>query len=341
VKALLDSYLVGVIFWLNLALGGLGAAAIHGLTGGRWGAAARPGFGWLVRSFVVLLVAMLPLALAYRSVLPVTVATSLPPAQARYFAAPWLLARLALYFAIWIGLGAWLARVRGERRTAVAAGAAVLYVLTATLFAVDWLASSRPASIDTIIGFVLVGGQLTAALAFAILLLALRSTAVPRGVAADRRQDLGNLLLSAAVFYAYALVMQLLIIWSADLPREADWYIARGSTLGVTAAMGLALTHSAAIGLLCSRRVKRSRSALAATAVLVLAGHLFATYWWLAPLLDASPLRVLDVVTIAVLGYVCAFVSSPRRPARFGSSHRSFRGRAPDARGPLAHGRGP
>jgi hypothetical protein len=261
----------------------------------------------------------------------------LPAAQAHYFAGPWLLTRLALYFAIWIVLGAWLARVRGARRTPVAAAAAVLYVLTATLFAVDWLASSRPASIDTIVGFVLVGGQLTSALAFAILVLALRSPAVPRSAAADRRQDLGNLLLSAAVFYAYVLVMQLLIIWSADLPREADWYVARGGALGVSAAIGLTLTHSVAIGLLCSRRVKRSRAALLATAALVLVGHWFATYWWLAPLLDASPLRLLDFVTIAALGGICALVAAPRGPAR---RRRALRGRASGARG-LAHGGGP
>jgi hypothetical protein len=339
VKALLGSYLVGVIFWLNLALGGLGAAAIHGLTGGRWGAAARPGFSWLMRSFRVLAVAMLPLALAYREVVPAA-ASNLPAAQALYFAGPWLLARLALYFAIWIVLATSLARARAERRAAVAAGTAVLYVLTATLFAVDWLASSRPASIDTIVGFVLVAGELTAALAFAILILALRSPAVPRGAAADRRQDLGNLLLSAAAFYAYVLVMQLLIIWSANLPREIDWYVARGGALGVTAAVGLTLTHSVAIALLCSRRVKRSRRALAATAVLVLAGHLFATYWWLAPLLDASPLRVLDVVTIAALGYVCALVSPPRRTTPLGLLSRFFRGRPPRTRAPFAHGRG-
>jgi len=38
VRHLLESYFVGVIFWLNLALGALGVAAIHGLSGGRWGA---------------------------------------------------------------------------------------------------------------------------------------------------------------------------------------------------------------------------------------------------------------------------------------------------------------
>ncbi len=338
-KALLESYLVGAIFWLNLALGGLGVAAIHGLSGGRWGAAALPGVGWLMRSLRVLLVAMLPLAVAYRHVVPAATALKLSPPQAFWFAAPWLLGRLALYFAIWIVLGAWLARARGVRRTASAAVTVILYVLTATLFAVDWLASSRPNSIDTIVGFVLVAGQLTGAVAFAILILALRSARVPRSAVADRRQDLGNLLLSAVAFYGYVLVMQLLIIWSANLPREIDWYIARGGPVGATAAVGIAATHGVAIGLLCSRRVKRSREALVATAVLVLAGHLFDTYWWLAPLLAATPLRVIDVVTIAALGYVCAVVSPPRRMARRGWLRRAFRGRRPGARSSLVHGR--
>jgi hypothetical protein len=37
-------------------------------------------------------------------------------------------------------------------------------------------------------------------------------------------------------------------------------------------------------------------------AALVLLGHLCSTYWWLAPLLDASPMRLLDLPLIAALG---------------------------------------
>jgi hypothetical protein len=309
VEPLLDSYLVAAVFWLNLALGGLGVALMHSLTGGRWGAWSRPASGLLMRALVPLALAMLPLAVVYGRQLPDDGAL-LGAAQRAWFAPAWFDVRLALYFAVWIGLAIALRRPSAQRARVGALGA-VLYTLTASLFCIDWLASSRPDATGTIVGFVLVGGQLTGAFAFALVIAALRERAPSR--AADRRQDLANLLLAAVVFYGYTLVMQLLIIWSPNLPREIEWYLARGDSVGVAAMIGLVACHTLAIVLLCSRRVKRQREALLAVGGLVLAGHLFDTYWWLAPLLRASPARLLDIALIALLGL--AFWAAARRPA--------------------------
>ncbi len=307
-----DAYLVAAMFWLNFALGGLALAVMHALTGGRWGAWARPAAGLLMRSLAPLALAMLPLALGYQRLLPGR-GTELARSQRAWFAAPWFEARLALYFAIWIALALALRRVGAARRARVAALAAVLYTLTASSFCVDWLASSTPGAMGTIVGFVLVGSQLTAGFAFALVLAALRERAAP-GPAADRRQDLANLLLAAVVFYGYVLVMQLLIVWSPNLPREIEWYLARGNGVGVAALAGLVACHGVAIVLLCSRRLKRDRAAMLCVGGLVLLGHLFDTYWWLAPLLRASAARLLDLALIALLGLALSVVLRPPVP---------------------------
>ena len=39
--AFFQSYLVGVVFWVEIAFGCLGILLLHGLTGGGWGLAAR------------------------------------------------------------------------------------------------------------------------------------------------------------------------------------------------------------------------------------------------------------------------------------------------------------
>jgi hypothetical protein len=254
-----------------------------------------------------LAVAILPHALVFRAVLPL--GADLPEPQRGYFAPPWFAARLVVYFVVWIGAAALLRAPAGVRRPPAAA-AIMLYVLTSTLFGVDWLASSRPSSIDTIVGFVLIAGQLAAALAFVVVLAAPRST---QTVATARLQDLGNLLLAAAMFYAYVLVMQLLIIWSANLPDEIEWYLARGGGVGVWAAAGVAACNALAIAVLSSRRVKRERRALVYAATLVLVGHLCDTYWWLAPLLGASASRLLDLPMIAAVGAGCWAAAGWRR----------------------------
>jgi hypothetical protein len=300
IEPVLDAYLVAAVFWLNLALGGLALALTHALTGGRWGAWARPAGALLARALVPLAVVLLPLLLVYTRLLPGG-GEALEPQQRTYLAAPWFSARYALYFVVWIGLAVALARKR-RRAGGVAAAGAVLYVLTATLFCVDWLASSRPSATGTIVGLVLIGGHLTGACAVAVVLASLRTGAT---AATARRQDLANLLFAAIMFYGYTLVMQLLIIWSANLPPENEWYLARGGAVGFTALLGLVICHGLALALLLSRRVKRARGALLAIGGLVIVGHLFDTYWWLGPLLDASPARALDLAMIALLGFVC------------------------------------
>ncbi len=320
VEPLLDAYLVAAMFWLNLALGGLGITLMHALSGGRWGAWARPPAELLMRAFLPLAVAMLPLVLVYGRLLPDR-GTALGDTQRLYFAAPWFVGRLAIYFAVWIGLAALLRRQRGARRGAWAAAGAVLYTLTASLFCVDWLASSRPDATGTIVGFVLIGGQLAGAFAFALVVAALRKQA-PRA-AIDRRQDLANLLLAAVIFYAYTLLMQLLIIWSADLPREIEWYLARGNGMSVAALAGLLACHVLAIALLVSRRLKRQRRVLLVVGGLVLAGRLFDTYWWLGPLLGASAARALDLAMIALLGFAVWAAATPRGALRSAAEART------------------
>ncbi len=322
--ALADAWLVAAMFWLNLALGGLAVALMHPVTGGRWGAWARPPAALLMRALPPLAVAMLPLLLVYGRLLPERGA-DLGDTQRLYFAAPWFAARLAVYFAVWIGLAVALRRERGAHRSGWAAAGAVLYTLTASLFCVDWLASSRPDATGTIVGFVLIGGQLAGAFAFALLVTALRKQTPD--AATDRRQDLANLLLAAVIFYGYTLVMQLLIVWSADLPSEIEWYLARGNPVGMTALAGLVACHVAAIVLLASRRLKRERRALLTVGALVLAGHLFDTYWWLGPLLHWSVARVLDLAFIAVLGVVLWVAAAPRSASRAAA-----RGTAAEAR---------
>src|SRR5437762_7417889 len=56
-----QAYLVAYAFWIGLALGSLGLALIHSVTGGRWGLVTRPIFASGAATLPVLAVLFLPL----------------------------------------------------------------------------------------------------------------------------------------------------------------------------------------------------------------------------------------------------------------------------------------
>jgi hypothetical protein len=101
--------------------------------------------------------------------------------------------------------------------------------------------------------------------------------------------DLGNLLLTAVMFWAYCSFFQYLVIWSANLPEENIWYVHRSRAGWQYVALGLALFHFVVpFLLLLLRRLKRSRADLARIAGLLLVARYFDLYWLTMPAFGSS-----------------------------------------------------
>src|SRR5256885_282631 len=122
-------------------------------------------------------------------------------------------------------------------------GGLVAYGLTITFASFDWLMSLEPHWFSTIYGVLIMGGQALAGMAFSIVVVQWLSRRPPLSelIAPDHFHDLGNLLLAFVMLWAYFSFSQYLIIWSGNLPEEAEWYRHRlGSTwkfFGETQAM--------------------------------------------------------------------------------------------------------
>jgi len=280
----LPSYAFAWLFLLGLSLGAMILAALHDLTGGGWGVAARPALVAALAAFPVLAVLALPLALRPAGVLPWW--GSAPLGQAWYLNEGSFAARALVYFAIWVLL-AWLLR-RPARSAGLAAIAFPLLALTTTFSAIDWMMSLSPEWHSTAFGLLCASGQTCAALCLAIL-------AVAPGAGAnhpqlrERLHDLGNLLLALILVWAYLEYMQFLIIWIEDLPDETGWYRERISAgWAAWAAAGFLLHFALPLPLLLWRRVKRSSRALGAVAVLVLSGCAIDVYWTVVPAFRAG-----------------------------------------------------
>ncbi len=295
----LPSYLFVWLFVLGLSLGSLAWVAVHNLTGGDWGRAARPFFQAALRLFPVSALLALPLLLAPARLLPwMRTAAGAPSAgfvagQHWYLNSAFFYVRAIVYFAVWLALARLLRNEhagapkphggRGPSLQAVSAVGFVLYAITMTFAAVDWMMSLTPSWHSTVFGLLIGTGQALSALAGAIVCANALASAVDAPLR-RRFHDLGNLTLALLMVWAYLAFMQFLIIWIEDLPDEIPWYSLRSQTSWRELTWFVVVAHFALpFVFLLSRGVKRAPAMLAAVAGLVLLACLADSFWLVVP----------------------------------------------------------
>jgi hypothetical protein len=321
------SYLVAYMYWIGFPLGSLAVLMLHHLVGGRWGFVIQRVLEAAVKTFPMTAVFFLPLLAGMRWVYPWAAAGTPEPIGAKraYLNPPFFTARAAIYFAIWIAVGYALVKWSREqerggvslisRMQNLSGPGLVLYGITVSFSAIDWIMSLEPEWYSTIYGMIFIVSHAMAALALAI--IAARSLAEEPPLAEvagpDRFQDLGNLLLSLVMFWAYLSFSQFLIIWAENLTEEIPWYVRR--TAGgwrFFALMLIVFQFALPFLLLLSRAAKRRAAALALIAVLVLVMHWADILWLVAPAFHPKGfyLHWLDFAALAALGglWTAAFV---------------------------------
>ncbi|MEW5959607.1 MAG: hypothetical protein AB1801_17930 [Chloroflexota bacterium] len=324
-----QSYLLGYLFWVHVALGCVAVVMVHHLVGGAWGFGIRRFLesGAMTLPLMALLFVPLIFGLGqlYLWAQPDQVAQfELLQHKAAYLNVPFFIGRTALYFVIWIGLAYLLNRwslqqdktgepALNNRLKSLSAGGLILYVLTVSFASFDWMMSLEPKWFSSIYGVLFIAGQALVTVALAIILMSVigKSEPLAHWTSAARYNDLGNFLLAFVSFWAYIAFSQFLIIWSANLPEEIPWYISRTNGGWQWVALGLILFHfSLPFALLLSRRVKRQAQILTGIAVFVVLMRLVDLFWLVAPAFHAGQIHVhwLDVAApIGIGGIWIAF----------------------------------
>jgi hypothetical protein len=314
------AYLVAYLFWSGLSLGCLALLMLHHLVGGAWGAMIRRLLEAGTRTLPLMVVLFVPLLYGLTTLYswsqPEVVAhDGLLQHKSVYLNVPFFVQRAAVYFAIWLimmfFLNHWsrqqeqVAGAPQERRVQrrlrlLSAPGLVLYVLTVTFAAVDWIMSLEPHWYSTLYGVVILVGQILAALALAIVLITQLAEVPPVStvLTPQHLHDLGNLLLAFVMFWAYIAFSQFLIIWSGNLPEEVSWYIHR--TQGGWEWLGglvLLLHFGLPFVVLLSRTSKRRAQVLWRLAAGLLGLHLLELFWLVLPAFYPSTLAIhwLDV----------------------------------------------
>ena len=317
------SYLIGYMFWLGIALGSMALCMVHHMSGGAWGLVIRRIFEASSRTLPVLALLFIPIVLGMHDLYPWTHADhvqhdAILQHKSLYLNVPFFLVRAMLYFAAWIVLARQLNRWSLEQDTGdavattrkmrlLSSGGLVLYGLTITFASVDWVMSLNPHWFSTIFGFIFMGSQGLAALAFTIAVAVLLSRYEPMShvYRADHFHDLGKLLLAFVMLWAYFNFSQYLIIYSGNLVEEIPYYVTRTSGGWVVVALILVVFHFALpFALLLSRDLKRSGNRLIAVALWILLMRALDLFFLVAPEFNTQGFSIhwLDIVAPVGLG---------------------------------------
>jgi hypothetical protein len=342
-----SAYLTAYVFWIGIPAGSLALLMLHHLVGGRWGFMTQRVLEAAIQTLPFMALLFIPLLFGLAELYPwaraeAVAADSLLQQKSAYLNAPFFIARAAVYFAVWAGLGRLLVHWSLEQdRTAdgtltqrlqrLSGPGLLLWGLTVTFAAIDWVMSLEPKWYSTIFGMIFIVSYGLAALGFVIVVLnrIKNEAALARVISADRFHDLGNLLLALVMLWAYVNYSQFLLIWSENLAEEIPWYLHRisGGWEWVARAL-VAFLFVLPFVLLLSRNTKRSAPVLARVALLILFMQWCAALWMVAPSfypgrfhlhwMDiVAPIGIGAVWLSAFIGYLQARSLLPLHDPRF------------------------
>ncbi|MBI5623288.1 MAG: quinol:cytochrome C oxidoreductase [Elusimicrobia bacterium] len=167
----------------------------------------------------------------------------------------------------------------------------VIFGVTVTVVAFDWISSLSPEWYSDVFGVYLFAGVFLSGLsAVALTALSLKRAGRLPEVRFDHLYNLGGFLFAFVVFWSYIAFAQYMLIWYAHLPEETFWYKLRVEGPWSWAALGLAVIHFIIpFFALVTRDSKGDPRRLAWVSVLVLLSHYLDLCWLVFPSLGLSP----------------------------------------------------
>jgi hypothetical protein len=239
------SYLPAYLFWLGICLGSLVMLSLHNTVGGGWGFIIRRPLEAATRLLPLIFIFFLPVAASvamgsdslFSWVHP---QTDIAKAKAHWWLRPdRFLIGAVVYFLIWgffIYFQNKWSKDQDEgdttaynRLNVIGAAGIVFYVISITLASTDWGMSLTPQWSSTMYGFIFVVGEGLAALTFMVMLVNYLGGGQPPVEEVPQRyyRDLGNLMLTGTLLWAYTAFGQYVITYSGNTREEASWFFIR------------------------------------------------------------------------------------------------------------------
>ncbi len=210
---------------------------------------------------------------------------------------PFFLGRSAVYGAIWLAF-TW-AVLRTSRRQdedadishtrrniKLSAAFLVVFAITFWLASFDWIMSLEPGWYSTIFGIYKFAGLFSSGLA-AIIVLAIclqRMGPLDGVLSSAHLHDLGKLLFAFATFWMYIWFSQYMLVWYANIPEEAVYYVRRiqGAWMPLFI-LNMVLNWAIPFLALLPAGTKKNPGILLKVSVIVLLGHWLDLYLMILP----------------------------------------------------------
>jgi hypothetical protein len=300
------SYLTAFMFVLALGLGCLFWVTLQHLVNARWSVVVRR-LGELFASTMPLLALLslpilVPMFMGNHSLYAWTDHAKVEANHVLHAKAPYLNlgffgARVLFYFVFWAALARfWLSKSLEQdagakpdlikRLQGVAAPTMIVFALTITFAAVDFLMSLDAMWFSTIFGvYYFAGAFLSANCLLALTVMWLQGKGkLVKSVSVHHLHDLGKMMFGFTVFWSYIAFSQFMLIWYANVPEETAWYKVRLEGDWKIVATLLLVGHFVIpfLGLI-SKHVKRHRAGLAFWAIWLLVMEYVDLYFLVQP----------------------------------------------------------
>lgn len=297
-----QSYLFAFIYWSGFTFGGLCILLLNNTVGGMWGVTSRRFLEAQMRTLPLVLLFVIILLFGLKDLYP----WSHPELLAHndvlrhkqpYLNAPFFMARIVVYFAIWLFWGLRINRMADqqdrtgdptlvERMRAFSAPGLLIFAVTATFAYIDWLLSTDVQFFSTVYGAMILIGDVVQsfALTLVVMILASRGDRFGGRINAKILHEIGNMMFAFVIFWTYLTASQLIIVWPANLPQELVWYLDRVGGFWKWLALVTALSMFAIPFLaLLSQARKRDPRRLIRVAIWLLVARIIDLFWIVEP----------------------------------------------------------
>lgn len=323
------SWLVAFTFWTTIGIGGLFFVMMHHLTNAMWSIVLRRFAEAVMTGLAPMALFAVPVLLGLERLYIWTDPTyladhSMVQAKTGYLNVPFFIVRTIIYFAVWLFLvrklrqvsleqdAGWQPNAR-DRFVRISAPGTIVFAITVTFAAFDWVMSLHPMWYSTIYGLWFFSGAITAimaVLAFAVLHMHSRGV-LRREITVEHYHDISKLMFAFLIFWGYMHLSQYLLIWYANLPEETAFFKERwvGSwkLFSIFIAVG---GFSVPFVLMMGRTLKRSAWGMGVFAFWMLLTHWIDLYWNIAPahFPDGIHLSWMDLTALLGMGGFFVYV---------------------------------
>jgi hypothetical protein len=301
------SYLVGFSYAFTLVMGAIFFLLVTHATKAGWSVVARRHMEFVAGAAPALIALFIPVALfapkIYFEWWHPAEGDEILAHKAPYLNPTFFFVRSAIYLIAWSVIGLWYARTSRAQDTSsdpsrevnrmqvAAAPLIIVFALTLSFAAFDWIMSLQPHWYSTIFGVYIFGGSFLTALSFlAIMTVTMHKAGLFRRISTvEHRQDIGKLMFAFTVFWGYIAFSQYMLQWYANLPEETFWFRNRWTGGWRTVSLALIFIQFAFPFLwLLPKTTKRHFAALTLGAAALLIGHYIDLYWLIMPAYDLS-----------------------------------------------------